>query len=530
MGVFQQLGEALANGHTASTSTETDLTEVNGLTETVHMLEAHISQLEQALLEPGWQRLSAVADLEFTREGLAMISRLCRLMALKNPLLRRAVQVKTYYVFGQGVEIAAKDETVQPVIERLTDNPGNQATLFGQTGQAEGQRAKMTDANIFLALFTNSMTGRVLVRELAFDEIQRVITNPQDRAEPWFYERVWPEVRQDGPNLSSSSTLRRELYPCIDYQPVQRPRTFGGLRINWDAPVLHVHSNRPRNWQFGVPELYPALDWARAHAEYLDDFRKLVKVLAKLAWSLTGVKGSQIDRAKTQMAAATAEDAPVGQAWVGDQGGGKLEPMMRAGGVNVSPQDGRQFALMVSAATDVPETMLMGDPSTGNLATATTLDRPTELAMEWDRRTWTQVYDRVCQWAIDAAVIARRIPGVVEREDGRRVVTLAGETSREISVDWPPLQERSMKEIIETLTNGPGKGAVNIPGMPPEEILRIALTALDVDGVDDIVADAMERLEQERDAAMEQGTEQQGAVTEALAELREVIAAEPVAA
>lgn len=529
MGVMQRLADIVPN-HAATT--EAHVREVNGLTETVNLLESQLTQLEQALLEPGWQRLSAVADLEFTREGFATISRLCRIMAIKNPLLRRAVMIKTYYVFGQGVGIAAKDETVQPVIERMLDEPGNKNTLFSQGAYAECQRAKMTDANLFLALFTSPVTGAVRVRDIPFDEIQRVIYNPQDRAEPWFYERAWSEVDQSGPMLSPTSTLRRELYPCIDYYPAQRPSRYGGLPVRWDSPVIHVTSNRPRNWQFGVPELYPALDWARAHSEYLDDFRKLIKVLAKIAWSLTGVKGSQLERAKTQLTAATAADANVGQAWVGDMGGGTLEPMMKSGGVSVEPKDSREFSLMVSAATDIPETMLKGDPSTGNLATATTLDRPTELAMEWDQSFWGALFDRVCQYAIDQAVIAPQgeLSGVVERDEyGQRRVTLTGEVSREIAVDWPPLQERSMEEIKNTLV-GSANGMVSVPGMPAEELLRIALTALDVDGVDEIVAAAMDQLQAEQDAADEQDTGQAGELGEALRELREAIASEPVAA
>lgn len=532
MGIISTLTENIADGHTAQIQ-EAHEQEVNGLTETVNLLESQLTQLEQALLEPGWQRLSAVADLEFTREGFATISRLCRIMGIKNPLLRRAIAVKTYYVFGQGVEVSAKDDTVAPVIDRLKKNRGNQATLFSQGAQAEIQRAKMTDSNLFFALFTSPRTGAVQVRDVPFDEIQRVVYNPQDRAEPWFYERAWSEVDQSGPMLSPTSNLRRELYPDIDYQPAQRPSTFGSLPVRWDSPVLHATSNKPRNWMFGVPELYPALDWARAHSEYLDDFRKLIKVLAKIAWSLTGVKGSQLERAKTQLANATAADANVGQAWVGDQGGGQLEPMMKSGGVSVEPKDSREFSLMVSAATDIPETMLKGDPSTGNLATATTLDRPTELAMEWDRRWYGEdIVDRICQYAIDQAVIAPQGPlrGVVGRDEyGRREVTLTGEASREIAIDWPPLQERSMEEIKNTLV-GSANGLANLAGMPGAELLRVALTALDVDGVDEIVAAAEDQLQAEQDAAQEQGTEERGEMGEALRQLREAIVREPVAA
>lgn len=508
--------------------------EVAGLRHAVEVYESRIMQLEQALLEPGWLRMAATAELEFTREGLGNIARLCRLMAIKNPLLRRASALKTYYVFGQGVEISAEDPDVAEVVTEFVDDPKNQQVLFGHDARGTKEKALHTDANVFVACFTHPRTGRVQLRSIPFDQVHDIIYDPQDAEQVWFYERHWTQTVRDPVSGAVSSQLRKALYPDIDHRPPPRERQgmWGGMPVRWDSPVLHVHSNRPEGWRFGVPELYPALDWARAHAEYLDDFRRLVKVLAKLAWKLQGVKGSQLDRAKAKMAQATAEDAPVGQAFVADVGGGQLEPAIRTGGgMKVEPGDARQFALMVSAATDIPETMLLGDPSTGNLATATTLDRPTELAFEDRRKMWVGVYTRLCQYVMDASVKAPagKLRGVIERDEwSREVVTLRGDASRSINVDWAPIVERSMGDVIKALV-GSANGANAIEGMPWQVILRTALVALDVDDPDEMIAEA-ERVMEREAAAAPPGDDDGGSLAEVLGELREAIASLPDAA
>lgn len=481
---------------------------------TIALLESDIAQLERALFEPGWQRLSMEAERQFTRTGLDQIARLARFLKLKNPLLRRASALKNHYVHGQGVEIAATDPDVNNVISGFVSDPDNRRAVFGPQARESKEGALHTDGNVFLSCFTHPRTGRVQVRGVKFDEVRDVIFDPDDQQAPWFYERHYTRVFRDPTSGAPQVDSRRELHPDLDYWPRVRSQQWAGMRVRWDAPMLHVPVNRPDGWTFGVPELYPALDWARAHSEYLDDFRRLVKVLAKFLWQ-TRTKGSRVGQVAGQLASATVEDAPVGQTYVRDEGAGELSTV-RTSGVQIEARDARQFALMVSAATDVPETMLLGDPSTGNLATAQTLDRPTELAFETRRGLWAGVYQRLCAHQIREAVRAPGGPlsGVVGRDEwGRLEITLRGDTQDTVSVDWPPLEERSMGDVISALVGSQG-GAVDVPGMPADVLLRTALVVLDVDDPDRVVEDAMAAME---DASDEEASE----MVEALRDLRD---------
>jgi len=60
--------------------------------------------------------------------------------------------------------------------------------------------------------------------------------------------------------------------------------------------------------------------------------------------------------------------------------GTRLEPI-KTSGITTSMDDARRLMLMVCSATGINEPYLTGDPSTGNLATAKTMERPMELQL-----------------------------------------------------------------------------------------------------------------------------------------------------
>src|SRR5437899_2424088 len=77
-----------------------------------------LAELELALEDTGWQRLSGFGDREFSVTGLRKLRRDTKLSYLKNPLIRRAVNVKGHYVWGQGCTMSAPhSDDVNDVIQ-----------------------------------------------------------------------------------------------------------------------------------------------------------------------------------------------------------------------------------------------------------------------------------------------------------------------------------------------------------------------------------------------------------------------------
>ncbi len=68
--------------------------------------------------------------------------------------------------------------------------------------------------------------GRVQVRSIPFDEIDDVITNPDDRDDPWYYSGRWTARsvhRDDGRGATTADRARTAYYPALTYRPRPAP-------------------------------------------------------------------------------------------------------------------------------------------------------------------------------------------------------------------------------------------------------------------------------------------------------------------
>lgn len=484
---------------------------------TVELLNESIVELELALEDESWQRLVSGTELEFSRGGLDKLVRIARIMSVKNPLIDRACTVQGLYVFGQGFTISARDDVgAQAVVDRFVGDPGNRKVLFGQTAAQARNRTMLTDGNLFLRIFPNRGNGHIKLRRIPFTQVTDIIRDPQDAETVWFYRRSWTD----------ESGLHVELYP--DWR-LRRQRGMGpalkGEPIMWDTPVYHVSAGGLDDMAFGLPELYSSTDWARAYNAYLTDMATTARSLSTFAWKATGSKKA---RASTMVALDTTlgtgggretNPAPGAGSIAAPPSGGDLTPIGKAG-MMLDADNGRPFRLMVAAGTGLPDTILSGDPDQGNLATAKTLDRPTELAMRERQMMWADVYRDLCQIAL---VFDARSPGGLL--DGARVtrdpawdldVVEANGEPVVVDVDFPSVLEQDVTESITAITTAHAAGLV-----PDDEAAKLAMMALGLENVDDLVAE----LGQDRaDAAEDVGAAAQADLAVAVEALAEAVA------
>ena len=461
------------------------------------LLAESVADLERALVEPGWIRMLAQAQIEFAPEALEQMHAICRLYAIKNPLIKRGLGLRSAYVWGSGVEITARangretgEQDVQAVVNTFLTDPGNQRAVTGPEARDQLERSGLgTEGEVFLVCFTLPVTGEVSVRTISPDEIVDVVCNPDDSSEPWYYLRRWTEDRFNTQTGTHQISQRQQFYPCIDYQPRARPARLGQLPVKWDGPVLHVAVNRPRGWKRGIPDSYAAIDWARAYKEFLEDWARLMKSLSRYAWKAT-VPGKAASQARAKIAQAPTVNDITGApnaagATVIVSPEAALEAISKSG-ATIDAESGRPLAMMVASALGVPVTMLLGDPGqVGARATAETLDRPTELEMNQRRDLWGAVYLRLIRYVVASS--ARAPKGVLQGkvsldEYGRETVILAGDTEQTVDVVWPELDDTDPAKMVEAITKAAGVGVV-----PPEVLLRLFLTAFGVRNVDALV-------------------------------------------
>lgn len=491
---------------TPSTAT-TDPAEVTELREQLTAVSNQLEvvsesfvSLQLAAEDAGWQQLGQDAAREFDRTGLDQVSTNCRVMAVASPLIKRGLAVRAGYIWGGGVSVDARDAEVAATVAAFWDDESNQAALTSSQAQEENERVLGTDGNFFLALFTNRITGRVQVRSTPFSEVRDVIRNPEDRDEAWFYRREYTTTVVEAGYAAWSTRTRTEtrkvLHPALGYRPRTRPRTIDGVPVEWDQPMIHVAVNRLDGAKWGVPDAYAALPWARAYEGFLTDWAKLMKSLSRFAWRLTGDRASKAQRAARAVAGAL----PVGVPPVGSDAGAAavsgpgahLEAIPKSG-ATIDSESGRPLAAMVASGLGLPVTMLLADPgTTGARAVAETLDKPTQNEMNLRRSLWGSVLATVAGYVIDQAVRAPQgmLRGLVQWDQytDRERVTLEQDPEtneprdRSVTVTWPEWDTDDLTARVAAIVD-----AHSTDTIPPREVARLLLLALEVEDVDDVI-------------------------------------------
>ena len=483
-----------------------------GAKESGVVLTERMAELELALEDRNWLRLSAETSREFSRQGLRAIQMLSRLFYLKNPLINRGVEIKALYVWGQGVSIAAKDDEVNEVIQAFMDDPRNRSEMWGHQARRLKEVELEVTGNLFFLFFIDRVsTGKVTMRTIPADEIQHIHTNPDDFKEPWFYERLFTPAGID-PTSGAPVVFpqKRILYPDWRYAPGKtdaRIKPFVGMEIHWDEPVYHVKVGSLPDMRFGTPETYCALDWARAYKEFLEDWASITRSYSRFSWKLT-TKGGQgaVDAMKTKLGTTAATGSmtmidsnpppTVGSTFISTEGV-KMDPISTRG-AQVSIHDGAPLGRMVASGVGIPETMLMEDIAKGSHATAKTLDRPTELLMRDRQELWIDVITDILNFVIDWSARAPngKLKGKIAVDTlvdspikGNKVVVSKDVIDRHIDVDFPPVLQQDVKERIDAIVGAVTLGGYQAAGTIPDMryVCGMLLRALGENEIDELL-------------------------------------------
>ena len=168
--------------------------------------------------DAGWSKFGP-GDRQMDKAALLAAARAARIALIANPLLRRGVGLRTAYVWSQGVTIMATatgptadnpaQQDVNQVVQAWIDDEDVQKVLLGPAAQQRNERTLATDGTFHLALVTDPVTGRVRPRVVPFDEIIRIVANPEDTLDRQYYLREWTETA-DHPKFKEISRLIKE--------------------------------------------------------------------------------------------------------------------------------------------------------------------------------------------------------------------------------------------------------------------------------------------------------------------------------
>jgi len=499
-----------------------------------------IADLELELEDINWQTVTGESTTEFSREGLRKISEQSLLYWMKNPLIRRGVLTQANYVFGQGVTIKAAHSVIDEVIQAFIADSKNRAAFTDISAMVKAEKDLWITANLFFVFFGNNKGG-TRISMIPFSEIADTECNPEDRRETWYYLRSWTEDSR----LAGGRKIRKEWYPDWKYRPArdQRIDKIGSDAIDWEHPVYHLKVNAVLDQKFGTSEIYAAQAWAQAYNKFLSDWATIVRSYARFAWDM--VKATS----KGRIAAKAALDSKIssggdyqppptaGSAFIHEEGT-KLTPV-RTAGATTAAEDGRRLLLMVCAELGLPETFF-GDVSVGTLATARSLNRPTELQFSLRQLMYKEVIEDICAFVVQR--MAEYGYGVLQGEwepddwDAERFV-YADDTENEdeakrdkpidvsVSVVFPPLVEDDVEGMVNAVVTGATLGGNPLAGtFDAEYTTKRLLTVLGETDIEDVMAklfpEPEESVEPEVQAVSTAVADLQGAI-EALSEAQD---------
>ncbi len=480
--------------------------------------------IELALQNIEWKREVNFSWLEFSRWGIQQIILISRLHFIKNPLIQRGINIAAQYVFGRGVSVSSPDEDANQVLKDFFER--NQKTL-GQIALTDLERRKYYDGNIFFVFFADKTSkGTVDVRTIDSTEIMDIVTDPEDADTPWYYKRVWTER---GFDPASATVVRNNTktawYPALGFDAPAA--TIGGDPVMVDNPILHRKCGQVSKWNFGVPLVFAALDWAKSARKYLEACLSTNLALAQFAMSITTKGGMQaMGGIKSQLQTTVGtgsglwdQNPPAGVGSTFVSGPGTELKAFNTSGAGSDPEKVRQYKLQVAMVFGVPETFF-ADVSTGNLATATTLDRPTELNFIEKQEAWREDLETIAQFVLKVSLgapsgklreaMARRnieAGKVVIREvarehtaGGRFVeVPNPAEGTVEVSVTFPAIREGDLPALIQACATAMYPAGSGSKGIDEKQGVLWMTQTLDIDNPDRVVDEMYPNYDPERD-------------------------------
>lgn len=371
---------------------------------------------------------------ELTPEARNRLSQRSRVALMQDPLAGAEADLLSNFAFGRGIGMPqADDPKVQEVIEQAWTDPVNEEKLTGFEAQRHRSNELITQANLLPAAYVRN--GYVRVGFLDVDTCTHIICDPEDEERPLWYatrkRRVEWDFQED--RLKTTDELNQDGRPKVTYFPHWRnveamieEAAEDGTSVpemppkdkRGDGLIYHVRINRVGRTQFGTPPWARTLRFFKA----LNDVTESHVVMAQAAstWIAKRVmKGTpeQINRSANAVLAQTGElgaarfgerptqeqfprqvAPPSGSFWLENESN-RLEAMNLNSGSAQVAQTAQVIRAPIAAASSFGQHYL-GDASNANLATATSLELPTLMAVQ----AWQETARGMLTWFVDLTI------------------------------------------------------------------------------------------------------------------------------
>lgn len=407
-----------------------------------------------------WVRMSGRVVQNLTKQDVDNYADISEYYYIFNPLIKRVIDVRTLFTFAKGFDLSVEEgnqnDKVQ-VLDPILKDAYNLSAFVSQQAIEQNDKTLQKGANLFIAIYKQTVPN-ISLRLFPAEEISQIITDPGDSYKPLLYKRMrngkavyYPDFRND----------RKET---------------GGVTgvIDWPVSIYHVAVNKIDSLGFGITDIAASYRWAEAQGQFLEDWGAVVRTIRKYSGMVEtdstnqgtiNAIGGQF--AGNQAAMGTPMQSNPSGSFLTMGGGNKYKVVDAGSNKVVGPKDSRLFTLQVCAATGVPETILTGDPSTGNLATAKELTGPFMMLIEGRQSMWADVWKNLCEYLF--------------RLQGKDV---------QVKVTFPPITQEDANDRIQAIVSAATLDSKMWAGtMSIKDVVRAVYTTLDIEITDDELAD-----------------------------------------
>jgi len=430
------------------------------LPELAQLMKEATQSVEDELLaeDTGWIRISGGSNDIITDASRNDYLKLSRLYYYKDPLAKQAIRLWTDYTFGTGVTWSCEDDKAKNVLNNYWNLRDNQ-TVLSAKGQRRASTKLLVDGELFMALFLGAKETRI--RFIDPLEITEVITDPDDKDNERYYKRTWSDTQGTSHTDYYCSHRNPKDEGCKDSTGVTRKATANAKNVL----VYHLPWDNLGNR--GIPLLLPALDWIKQYRRFLASRVGIMLALARFAFKAKTKGGATaIATVKGKL---DGQEIPAGSTWIENEGV-TLDSMKIDTGSTHAYNDGRMLKLQVAAAVGIPE-QYFGDISSGNLATARTVELPMMKMFQSYQQIWADAFKDMNELVFEKASIPTDIP---------------------VDIDFPdiaPSDVFSAAQSIATLITA-------IPDFATiRDVQQVALLSLGINNTDEILDDLQNQTE-----------------------------------
>jgi len=408
--------------------------------------------LELAIEDIGWSSLGGNrGGLELESGFRESVVRKARLYSIHDPLLVHAVRLWRDFVIGRGFEVKSPDARAQGLISSFWNARRNRS-VFSHGGMRESGRRFVVDGEVAFAAFPG--VGGTTVRQMEILEIESIVRNPQDAAEVWGY------TRRIGYGSSEKKFFYRDMLLDPDVE-IKAPEGYPE-----QAAVVRFMPHGRR----GHSILTPAIDWSRAHREFMKSRSAIQQALARFAWKHkvkggAGAVAAALAHHRSGYQNGTTEDNPApahGGVWA-ENASSDLSPLRIETGAASAQIDGDSLVQMTGVGVGIfPH--WFGTGTSAKFSTSNQMELPMLRQFQGAQGEWVDFYRDLVTYDLS--------------QRGVDVDTL------ELSIDYPEVVPRDVPGLMDAVS----KGVAACPRLgKAREVESFVLTVLGIDNAEQVL-------------------------------------------